>query len=73
MGYKYDLKLMFTRESLCDHESAFKDEVELTYGRISELEELITKKGTRKETNERRRLEIGELKEHIRLVNEFLK
>lgn len=72
LDYNYDLKLRFTRKSLSDLNTAFKDEIKNTNFEINELLKAIDKKGSRKSTNEKRLMEIDKLNKHIQKVVSFM-
>ncbi len=73
LGHDIDLVFRFTNESLKDIELAAQDEINLAEDRIKELNELINKKGTRKTTNEKRRMEIEDLQLHIAEVEQLIR
>lgn len=65
LDYKYDLKLRHTTLGLQDIESALNQEIKNRKLEISSLIMSIRKKGTRKTTNARRRIDIDN---HIKTI-----
>lgn len=72
LEYKADLTLQFTNVSLNNLHEALNDEIKLTNDEINNLFRQIAKKGSRKDTNEKRMERIKKLNQHIRNVVEML-
>ena len=72
LNHECDLMLRFTRKSLSDLNTAFKDEIKNANFEINELLKAIDKKGSRKSTNEKRLMEIENLNKHIQKVVIFM-
>lgn len=65
--------LKFTKQCLSDPIKALNEEIEGAEKQIIKINELISKKGTRAATNEKRNREILELTEHIEKLKKLKK